>query len=349
MAEGPGRAAGRGGIILVYHRIAGAGPDPHALSVSPERFAEHVEVLSSHWAPISLETMSGFPRGEPVPSNAVAITFDDGYADNLTHAKPALESHSVPGAFFAALDYLENPREFWWDELERCLLESSTLPETLHVGIGGREYRWELGNAQAPPDRDDAAYWGWKAWVKPPPTARHQTYRDLHAALRPLPPEAQDEVLAELRSQCGVTSAPPREAYRPLTLQELKQLDAGPLTEVGAHSSTHAVLANLSQEAQRAEIEGCKERMEAILGRRVRLFAYPYGGRRDYTGQTVQIVQQAGFYAACAGFPGRLTRRTDPFQLPRFLVFNWNGEEFQRQLEKFFGGRAGRILRRNWG
>lgn len=347
MNERPGMEPHPGGIILAYHRIAEVSPDPHGLCVSPERFAEHLEVLTARWTPTSLEAISGFPRGSLVTPDAVALTFDDGYADNLIQAKPALEDHGVPGAFFTALDYLEHPREFWWDEIERGLLESPSLPDTLELEIGGRAYRWELGD-DVPSPRDEDEYWSWKIWNKSIPSGRHRAYLDLHAALRPLPPGEREAVLQELRARCGQSGVPPREAYRPLTIGELKALDHGPLTEVGAHSSTHSVLANLSPDAQVREIEGSKQGLEAILRRRVRLFAYPFGGKRDYTGQTVRLVQEAGFDAACAGFPGRLTIRTDPYQLPRFLVFNWDGDHFRQQLEKFFGDKSGRSLRRPW-
>ena len=77
----------------------------------------------------------------------MAITFDDGYANNLYQAKPLLEKYQIPATVFVATDYLEKPREFWWDELERIILQTAKLPEELALTINEQPYQWKLGTA----------------------------------------------------------------------------------------------------------------------------------------------------------------------------------------------------------
>ena len=75
------------------------------------------------------------------------ITFDDGYADNLHNAKPLLEHYDIPATVFVVSGYVGHEREFWWDELERLLLQPRTLPESLCLYINGSPSQWQLGES----------------------------------------------------------------------------------------------------------------------------------------------------------------------------------------------------------
>jgi peptidoglycan/xylan/chitin deacetylase (PgdA/CDA1 family) len=66
---------------------------------------------------------------------------------------------------------------------------------------------------------------------------------------------------------------------------------------IGAHSRSHADLTKLSDEELRAETEGCRQDLEAVLGTSVRFFAYP-GGAFDR--RVVEATRKAGFQAACS-------------------------------------------------
>ena len=89
---------------------------------------------------------------------------------------------------------------------------------------------------------------------------------------------------------------------------------------------------------QETEIQGSKARLEEILGRSVTSFAYPYGLRSDYSPETVAIVKQAGFDCASSSEEDNVWRGSDRFQLPRRIVFDWDGEQFARKLRQWFGG-----------
>ena len=114
----------------------------------------------------------------------MVVTFDDGYVDNLQQAKPLLVRYEMPATFFLAAGYLGHEREFWWDELERLLLQPGRLPETLHLDIAGNAYRWALGAAATYSDDQAKRNCAWKAWEEAP-SARHQIYRLLWELLHP--------------------------------------------------------------------------------------------------------------------------------------------------------------------
>ena len=132
------------GLILMYHRVAELEIDPWSLSVTPQNFGEHLEVLQKHYHPLSLQQLVEALRGNKRPDRAVVVTFDDGYADNFYNAKPLLEKYNIPATFFISTGFIGQNREFWWDELERLLLQPRKLPEKLSLNIDGNVYQWNL-------------------------------------------------------------------------------------------------------------------------------------------------------------------------------------------------------------
>src|ERR1700728_5282961 len=106
-------------MILVYHRVAESTVDPWVLGVTPAHFREQLNVLTTIANPVSLKKLAGAKSDSDLPPRPVCITFDDGYADNLFAAKPAMETYRVPGTMFITPGYLGVPENLWWDELAK--------------------------------------------------------------------------------------------------------------------------------------------------------------------------------------------------------------------------------------
>ncbi|HXG64664.1 MAG TPA: polysaccharide deacetylase family protein [Blastocatellia bacterium] len=334
MAKGLRNRLARQAVILLYHRIADSASDPWSLCVSPRRFAEHLEVLAKHGYVMRLEQLARALGGRNLPHRAAVITFDDGYVDNLWNARPLLERYDLPATVFVATGNTGQGREFWWDELERLFLQPGTLPESLRLSINGSAHAWELGDATTYSPSDYALHSGWKNW-QADPGPRQSLYRSVYRLLYPLPEDERRKALDELRAWAGAKQDG-RPAYRALSPEEVVLLAQGGLIEIGAHTVTHSQLSQLPLTLQQAEIRESKARLEEILGRPVSSFAYPYGKRSDYTTETVALVREAGFICACSNFSGTVRRRTDRYQLPRFYVMDWDGEEFSRRLSSWF-------------
>jgi peptidoglycan/xylan/chitin deacetylase (PgdA/CDA1 family) len=269
------------------------------------------------------------------PERAVVVTFDDGYFDNLSHAKPLLEHYDIPATVFVTTGYLGQPREFWWDELDRLLLQPGTLPQTLCLCVNGHVHHWELGEASHYSEEAYRCHRSWNVLRKDVLGPRQRFYLSLHQMLRPVPEEERRRLLDELIAWAGVGPIG-RSTHRTLSPEEVIRLAEGGLVEVGAHTVTHPVLSILPAAAQQAEVHGSKARLQEILGRPVTSFAYPYGFRSDYTAQSAAIVREAGFACACSCVPDLVWRGTGRFQLPRIIAFNWDGDEFTKRLRRWF-------------
>ncbi|MGH2395805.1 MAG: polysaccharide deacetylase family protein [bacterium] len=324
-----------GPIVLLYHRVDELPTDPQALCVAPARFAAHLEVLRNHCTPVSLqELVDGIVAGG-LPPRAVALTFDDGYADNLYKAKPLLERYGIPATVFVTAGFVGGHREFLWDELERLFLQPGALPQRLRLVLNGHSQEWDLGRTVRYTPEMYHRHRRWTMLYRDAPTARQELYRRVWLALRPLPSPERLTVLDDLHAQVGMEAAV-RPTHQVMTAMEVRQLADGGLVEVGGHTLTHPMLSGLAESVQRTEIVSGKAHLEEILGHPVTSFSYPFGRKTDYTAATVRIIQDAGFRLSCANYPSAVRTGADVFQLPRFLVRDCDGDEFARRLEGWF-------------
>jgi peptidoglycan/xylan/chitin deacetylase (PgdA/CDA1 family) len=94
----------------------------------------------------------------------------------------------------------------------------------------------------------------------------------------------------------------------------------------------------LSAPLQWKEIRGSKTRLEEILHQPVTSFSYPFGA---YAPEIIPIVRQAGFDSACTTIESTVRRDTDPFQLPRLEIKDWDGEEFDRRMHQWLTSGSG--------
>lgn len=321
-------------IILNYHRIAEDYCDPWALSVAPKNFAEQLEVLAKWTRVVPLRSVSAAVAKGIIPERCIAITFDDGYADNVTVALPLLEQHELCATFFVVSDCVGAREEFWWDELERLLLQPGFLPNTFEMHINGSAVLQDLSDANSYSFDTYLLNRSWRAWQKPP-TARHSLYFTLWQTLHSLSSDMNKQTLSKIRTWANV-KLDVRKNRETLSESQLTGLGEHALIEVGCHTVTHPRLSLLSVAAQESQIQDCRHFLEQRVGNKVTSFAYPYGSRTDYSKETVGLLQECKFSTACSSVPLPVTPESDPFQLPRITVENWDGEEFSQKLSEWF-------------
>jgi peptidoglycan/xylan/chitin deacetylase (PgdA/CDA1 family) len=296
-------------IVLMYHRVAETDLDPYNLAVSPPHFREHLSVLRRLTFPRQLlEIVDNWSDS----NSGVAVTFDDGYADNLSEAVPALEAEEIPATIFVSTGILDRDG-FWVDRLARCLLADREYPDVETLELDGR-----------------------KAWIDlRTPEDRKAAHRYLHKNMRNLHPEVIDTKIAELANSLNIDPSPPA-SDRPLTSQEAAQLVSHSLIDLGGHTVYHPCLSRLKFAEQRWEIETCKATLHELGAPKVLAFAYPFGDRESYTSKTRGLVRKAGWHHAVISEPkqGLWFRR---YAVPRQFVGDWDGDEFERRLRKWLG------------
>jgi peptidoglycan/xylan/chitin deacetylase (PgdA/CDA1 family) len=295
-------------VILLYHRVNTLPSDPYFLAVTPDNFRAQLNFLKQNFAIVGFEE-----DWSHLKKPSVAITFDDGYADNLFNALPVLEEMNVPATFFVSTGFIGADREFWWEELERIVLGGWPFPERFELVDSLFGTVWPTGSV----------------------ADRHMLYEKLHSLMLNIDATRRDHWLMQLLQWAGAGEEK-REVNRAMTVEELQRLARSRWVTVGAHTISHTPLSSLSVDEQTKEINGSKKQLEDWLGHEVRVFSYPFGRRSDYTRDTVDLCREAGFARAAANFPGQAHRWTDRYQIPRQKVFDWPLARFGEQLKGFF-------------
>jgi peptidoglycan/xylan/chitin deacetylase (PgdA/CDA1 family) len=314
-------------LILSYHRVCERNSDPWGLCVTPQHFSEHLDVLGKLTHPHSLhELIAGNTE-----NGSIVVTFDDGYADNLHNAAPLLERKEIPATVFIVSGSVGG-REFWWDQVERTFLQPGRLPQELHLKMKGNDYCWNLNETTDYSEEACERNRSWRAW-ETAPTTRHSVYYSVWEKLHLLDEEEREQCMDQLLSWAGARTDRLEES-RTLSIDELMTLSKSKLIEIGSHTVTHPSLPKLPATEQKSEIAESKNRIETIIGKPLSSFAYPHG---DYTAETAFLVQQCGFRCACSTAASVVTEDISTYELPRFQVHDWDGEQFARQLSVWFG------------
>lgn len=233
----------RGLRVLFYHRVnpyhfAELGPVSREITVSPAAFEEQLRWLRERGYK-SLNTAQWgelLARGiADLDEKTIAITFDDGYEDNLLWAAPLLQQYGFAATVFPVADFL------------------------------GRE----TGDV----------------W-----------------------PHADPPGLGKFLS--------------PAQVGELAAYGVG----IGSHTSTHPMLARVSDEQVRRELQDSRALLERVGGTTVDLLVYPAG---DFDARTEEAAAKAGYAASFTTIPGinsaldrpHALRRTEVSASDSFFIF----------------------------
>ena len=299
-----------GPAILMYHRVAEESFDPWGMAVGRAHFAEQAEWLARNRKVLPLVEFAAAHRAGKLPGDAVAITFDDGYACTFTTAEPILDHLGLPATVFVPVAPLQEGGEFWWDELENLVLEFRGSALTLD------NEEVMLGH-QTAADRD------WPRYAAPR-TQRQKAFRKLWSMIRRKRGEEVQLAMADLRRQADRTPAA-RASHRIASVQELRSSTI----ESGCHGLTHASLPQLSGADTRREIREGKALLATLIGREPKTFSYPFG---DFDAAVRDSVAADEFVCACASRHTFVRPDADDFALPRLVVEDGGARALERML-----------------
>lgn len=299
------RPVGQRLLVIGYHNVTPTWCWPSAPGRALDGLVAQVRLLRRMGTVVALGALlADLSAGRPVPRRPIAITFDDGYRDNLRDAVPALERLGVPATFFLVPGLLDRSVDAWWEVVPWAVTcaraPQADVPE-------GRIVAGDLGGSAL------AAFIDRLKTVDR--ATREGEVARLVAALDPAGDPGTDRMFMDWDEA--------RELARRM--------------EVGGHTSAHAILARETPAAQREDLDSSRERLAGELGVAADVLAYPNGQPGDMDEVTRAATREAGYAGAVTTIPGVNEPGDDVLHLRRVVLDPARGAEGLRSVVRAAG------------
>lgn len=223
----------------------------------------------------------------------VAITVDDGYANNVRLAFPALESLGVPATWFVSTGFTDQPRNLpWWDLLDFMIERKAGRVD---LRDAGHDICLDLATAPG----------------------RRTFNGEVRRALKRARINEREAMLACMREQNPDIEIPCNAFARP---DEVSFAIGSGLIEVGGHTMTHPNLASCSREEIRMEVGGGRDRLQEMCGKSPSWFAYPFGGTAAISPEATETIRELGFLGAVSTITGVTESKCSEYMVPRITI-----------------------------
>jgi peptidoglycan/xylan/chitin deacetylase (PgdA/CDA1 family) len=281
--------------ILRYHAICGTEGHAYAdpgICTPPAAFERHVQYLAANYSVLPLvHVVECLRTGRSLPSNCVALTFDDGYSDNLQAAR-ILHRSGLSGTFYITAGCMAGGEPFWPAEIRSLIRAMRDDVVRLSTYRGTTEI--PLQNA----------------------LERQAAIRTLTRLFKAHPIPVRERLREQLRAAAGGAEVP----CHMLRWEQIAEMQRLGMT-IGAHTLTHPNLPRAGEADAWKEIAGSKARLERELGTPITMFSYPNGGAERYMNTAVaRLVEKAGFAAATTSRNAFADADSDLFALERVEV-----------------------------
>lgn len=319
--------------VVTYHGVKPVGyrsldPDLDGSLVSASTLRRQIRLLKSHYNVVAPEDCLQWAGGEAaLPERAALLTCDDGLKNTVTEMLPVLVDENVTCLFFiTGASACEQSQMLWYEQLYLMMMLSGSRGFELD-GLG----RWALPDIRA--DRRTV----WWRMVK--------ALSRINGMERPVQ-------LERIREQCGLEedwwteyfgNAARRSRFWLLKASEVRELLMNGMS-IGAHTLSHPVLPEASEESAREEIGESRRLLSETFGVQPWALAYPFGDPASVTARETQMAREAGFDCAFVNHGGGFGAPLPRYELPRVHVTaDMSLGEFEAHVSGFH-----RNLRRRW-
>lgn len=299
--------------ILMYHSVREPEQDSEwigpGITHAPAIFSWQMEMLAGKFHPVTIDDVLLFLEGKKsLPRRAVAVTFDDGYLDNLEYAAPILQRFGISGAFYVTTSLIGQTCAPWFSQVRRAFFTT-------------RRASWASSGHGRTLDIST-------------PAARDAALLSAYDLCAPLVGDAQPRAVETIQRELEVEPAPPPQRLM-MNWSEVRSLrKAGHI--VGSHTVTHPNVAHIPEAAAHAELFDSKRCIEEQLQEEVKHFSYPHPALEpQWSGQTVSVAREAGYLTSVTTTRGPVRAGSNPLSLTRVRAPR-SQNEFLWNLERAF-------------
>lgn len=288
-------------IILMYHGFTDRdhlGVENYlGLHIHKEGFEGQLRYLNKNYNIISLrEAIDIISNNKKIQKNSVILTMDDGYGSNYKIAYPIIKELNVPVTIFLTTSFVDEKKFLWVDRLEYVINNSSE--ERLVVG----DKKYNLLNVGQ----------------------RLYCLQDLKMKLKKIKSDKRlkilDEIESSLKIKLNYNNSP--EIYKPLSWNEIEEMQKGGLIDFGGHTHTHPILSQCNKEQIKNELLFSKNIIENNLKFKCKFFAYPNGQPEDFNDDVLRCLKDLGYKCAVTTVQGKNSIHDNLYKLKRYPVSN---------------------------
>ena len=302
-------------VVLAYHRVL---PTVHEseypydlelISADVEHFDWQMAWLSRNFNVVPVSAIAeSMQSGRSLPAGSVAVTFDDGFVDNYSHAFPVLRSRRIPACIFLSTDFVGTTEPYWFEAVAQVLMSAP------------------VGTLRLPAVRSPLPSGATRE-------VRREDIRQLLTVLKRLPDAERRTNMEALQRQAGnLIDATLGFGAHALNWPQVREMSRDGI-EFGSHGTSHAVLSQLSGPALARELSGSRKAIEDATGKPVVAIAYPVGGKDAVNDRVIEAAASAGYRLGFSYLPGsNLTRSPDRMLLKRQHVERSIGQSYFQGL-----------------
>lgn len=286
------------GVMATHEKVSW---NPLRPQLSPGEFKRVLKILSEYYNFITVEQCVDMLEGRiPLIDNALLITFDDGYRNNIDYALPICELLGIKPVLFVATGHVDSGLPFWFDRLDFALQQN--MGELISFEYQGVKYCFDATSRQAL----KISYQAFRDHCK-------QEYDDdiqmnqLFNALSEMLERRAGKALHEISTDDDWSAI--------ASWGQLRDAVKTGRLDVASHTVDHWRVDSLLEEKALTQLQQSKMRIEQELDQKCHYFCYPNG---NYDDLTISLLKTSGYRAAFSTDVGLCEVKGNLMKLKRF-------------------------------